>query len=108
MELFNALESFSSLSQETRLRVLRYLIEYGCDGAMPSQIAKDLKIPDNTLSFHLSHMTKAQLLTSKKSGRTITYYVNADHLEDLIDFMRDNCCAKMKPTKTSKERKCTL
>jgi hypothetical protein len=57
MELYEALDAFSSLSQETRLRAFRLLIEYGRDGVTPSQAAEELKIPDNTLSFHLAHMS---------------------------------------------------
>ena len=73
MELFNALEIFASLAQETRLKVFRLLIEYGKDGLAPGAIAAELGIPDNTLSFHLSHMAKAGLVTSKKNGRSLTY-----------------------------------
>ena len=63
MEMYEASEAFSSLSQETRLRVFKLLIEYGRDGVIPGKIASELKIPDNTLSFHLSHMNKAGLVT---------------------------------------------
>ena len=110
MELFRALEAFASLSQETRLRVFRLLIEYGRDGLIPGNIAQELKIPDNTLSFHLSHMSKAGLVTSKKQGRSITYTADTDQIEELIDFLRENCCVKeTKSTtkkKSQKERTC--
>lgn len=94
MEFFEALESFSSLSQETRLRVFKLLIEYGRDGMLPGKIAAKLKIPDNTLSFHLSHMHKAGLVTSQKSGRSVTYFANTGHVENLIEFLEENCCAR--------------
>jgi ArsR family transcriptional regulator, arsenate/arsenite/antimonite-responsive transcriptional repressor len=107
MELHEATEAFSSLAQETRLKVFKLLIEYGCDGRVPNKIASDLKIPDNTLSFHLSHMSKAGLLSSKREGRSITYFANTDLIENLIGFMRANCCSKEKPKrKSSLERKC--
>jgi ArsR family transcriptional regulator len=111
MELFEATEAFSSLAQETRLKVLKLLIEYGRDGLAPSHIAAELKIPDNTLSFHLSHMSKAGLVTSQKSGRTISYFANTVLIESLIDFMRANCCAREKtkkknPKGSCNERKC--
>ena len=107
MEMFEALESFASLSQETRLRVFKLLIEYGGDGLLPGRIASELKIPGNTLSFHLSHMSKAGLVTSKKEGRSITYYANCDHIENLIEYMQKNCCARQKSKpKNCKERNC--
>lgn len=109
MELFEATEIFSSLAQETRLRVFKLLIEYGRDGLVPGKIAGDLKIPDNTLSFHLSHMSKAGLVTSRKEGRSITYFANTDLIESLIGFMQQNCCAREKAKSRREpcnERKC--
>ena len=105
MELFEATEAFSSLSQETRLRVFKVLIEYGRDGTIPSKIASQLKIPDNTLSFHLSHMSRAGLVASKKEGRSITYFANTDLISDLIGFLQENCCAK-EISKKSKSKPC--
>lgn len=102
--MFNALEAFSSLSQETRLRVFKLLVEYGCDGLIPGAIAKELKIPDNTLSFHLSHLSKAGLVTSKKNGRSLSYFANQNVVEGLIEFLQENCCEKERKSKT--KRKC--
>lgn len=108
--MFDALEAFSSLSQETRLRVFKFLIEHGREGAVPGTIAKELEIPDNTLSFHLSHMSKAGLVTSKKEGRSITYFANCDLIENLIGFLQENCCVRetksKSKSKTCNERKC--
>ena len=88
--------AFSSLSQETRLRVFKLLIEYGRDGAVPGKIAAELGIPGNTLSFHLSHMSQAGLVTSQKNGRSVTYYANTDLIDELIDYLQTNCCAREK------------
>jgi DNA-binding transcriptional ArsR family regulator len=110
MEMHEATEAFSSLSQETRLKVFRLLIEYGRDGAVPGRIAEELGIPANTLSFHLSHMSKAGLVSSAKNGRSVTYYADTELIEELIGYLRANCCAresKSKPKgKNRKERKC--
>lgn len=107
--MFEACEAFSSLSQETRLKVFKLLIEYGADGLAPGKIAEELKIPDNTLSFHLSHMNKSGLVTSQKNGRSITYFANTSHIDGLIEFLRANCCEKEQKTgkkKKQTERKC--
>lgn len=107
--MFEAIEAFSSLSQETRLRVFKLLVECGRDGMIPGKIASELKIPDNTLSFHLSHMSQAGLVTSRKEGRSITYFANQALIENLIGFLQVNCCAREKPktkSKTCNERSC--
>jgi ArsR family transcriptional regulator len=109
MEMYEATEAFSSLSQETRLRVFKLLIEYGRDGTVPGTIAEDLNIPANTLSFHLSHMNQAGLVTSKKKGRSVTYYANTDRIEELIGYLQTHCCSRERPktkAKACKERKC--
>jgi ArsR family transcriptional regulator len=108
MEMYEATEAFSSLSQETRLRVFKLLIEYGRDGLVPGKIADDLGIPANTLSFHLSHMSQAGLVTSKKEGRFVTYLANTDLIESLIGFLQENCCARQEKSKNKScnERKC--
>lgn len=109
MEIHEAIEIFSTLSQETRLRVFKLLLEYGEDGIAPTKIAEELSVPANTLSFHLSHMSRASLVTSTKDGRSITYFANTDLIEDLIGYLHTNCCAREK-SKTKKkschERKC--
>jgi DNA-binding transcriptional ArsR family regulator len=71
-------------------------LEYGRDGTVPSQIAEELKMPANTLSFHLSHMSRAGLVTSKKEGRSVTYFANTDLIEDLIGYLQTNCCSREK------------
>lgn len=112
MEMYEATEAFSSLSQETRLKVLKILIEYGREGAMPGLIAEELRIPANTLSFHLSHMSRAGLVTSKKCGRSISYFANTDLIEELIGYLRANCCARENRSKSKakhcSERKCSI
>jgi ArsR family transcriptional regulator len=94
MEIYEACDVFSSLSQETRLKVFKLLITYGGDGLTPGKIAHQLDIPDNTLSFHLSHLTKSGLVASRKSGRTITYLANTGLIKDMIVYLKENCCSK--------------
>lgn len=96
MEIYKVTEAFSSLSQETRLKVFKLLLEYGGDGVVPTKIAEELDIPANTLSFHLSHMSRVGLVTSKKDGRSITYFANTDLIENLIGYLQTNCCAREK------------
>lgn len=110
MEIYEVSEAFSSLSQESRLKVFKLLIEHGSDGLIPGKIAEELKIPDNTLSFHLSHMSRAGLVKSKKNGRSVTYFANTDLIESIIDYLKQNCCSREGKSKGSKkpcnERKC--
>ncbi len=92
MDIAQAINAFTALSQATRLRVLKILIEYGQNGAVAGTISDRLGILHNTLSFHLSHLTRAGLITSRKKGRTMIYVANGAAIEGLIDYLRENCC----------------
>lgn len=102
MDITAALKTFSSLSQETRLRVFQLLIEYGREGTPAGALSESLDIPHNTLSFHLANLSQAGLVTSQRDGRTIIYKANLKIMESLIGFLNKNCCIReIKKTKKS-------
>ena len=74
------------------LNVFKILIEYGKNGTAAGTISDRLEIPHNTLSFHLSHLMQAGLITSRKDGRSIIYAANVESIEELIRYLRENCC----------------
>ncbi len=94
MDINIALKAFASLSQETRLRVFKLLIEYGPEGTPAGSLSEQLNIPHNTLSFHLSHLSHAGLVSSRKLGRSIIYAANCEAIEGLIDYLKANCCSR--------------
>lgn len=93
MDLQEALVAFDALSQETRLRVFRLLVKHGTAGAPAGTLSEALGIPHNTLSFHLSHMSHAGLVVSRREGRSIIYSANFEMITALIRFMVEDCCA---------------
>lgn len=94
MNLDNAIIAFSALAQETRLRVLKLLIEYGRDGAPAGALSDQLKIPHNSLSFHLAQLSHAGLVTSRKQGRSIIYKADNNSIQALIGYINENCCIR--------------
>lgn len=92
MDIQEALIAFDALSQETRLRVFRLLVEYGPEGVAAGKLSETLGIPHNTLSFHLNHMSNADLVISRREGRSIIYSANFDFFTGLIRFMVEDCC----------------
>ncbi len=93
MDIEKALIAFDALSQETRLKVFRLLVEYGPEGAPAGALSERLSVPHNTLSFHLNHMSNADLVLSRREGRSIIYTANFDLMTDLIRFMVEDCCS---------------
>ena len=68
MDVYEAAEVFDALSQGTRLRVLELLVETGTRGMAAGAISRALSVPQNTLSFHLSHLERSRLIVSRRSS----------------------------------------
>ena len=94
MDTQDALIAFDALSQETRLKAFRLLVEHGTQGAAAGVLSDQLGISHNTLSFHLSHMSNAGLVLSRKEGRSVIYTVDFAVFQDLLRFMVEDCCSK--------------
>jgi ArsR family transcriptional regulator len=94
MDIQEVIVALSALSQETRLKVFKLLIEYGRSGAPAGALSEELDIPHNTLSFHLSHLSNAGLVSSKRDGRSIIYSANCEMMEELIGYLGENCCSR--------------
>jgi ArsR family transcriptional regulator, arsenate/arsenite/antimonite-responsive transcriptional repressor len=94
MDELTATSAFSALAQETRLKAFRMLVEAGPTGLPAGTMSEQLTIPHNTLSFHLSHLSNADLVSSRKDGRSIIYAANFDFMNKLIAFMMENCCRR--------------
>lgn len=93
MDILQALSLFETLSQETRLRAFRLLVEAGPDGLAAGALSEQLGIPHNTLSFHLHHLANAGIVSSRKAGRSVIYAANFEKMRDLIGFMVKDCCS---------------
>ena len=109
MDIKEAVVAFGALSQDTRLRVFRLLVEHGPDGMPAGALSDTLDIPHNTLSFHLSHMSHAGLVLSRRKGRSIIYSANFDFFTDLIRYMVKDCCrAEFASIRDDKKRGCSI
>ena len=92
MEISDASQAFAALSQETRLGVLRLLIEAGPNGLPAGEIAERLGQPASTISFHLSALERAGLTQSTRQSRQIVHAVRIVALRELIAFLSETCC----------------
>ena len=103
----NVISAFLALGQETRLNVFRLIVQRGDVGLTPSQIIEKLGIPNATLSFHLKDLVDAQLLLVERQSRNLIYRPNVQQVQNLSEFLLDNCCAgksrlPIKPLKKAK------
>lgn len=94
MEETNAVAALSALAQEARLRAFRLLVAAGPEGLPAGLIAEELGLPANTLSFHLSALKKAGLVTVRRDGRSLIYSADFVAMRALIGFLSDQCCTR--------------
>ncbi len=92
MDKLDALSAFAALSQETRLDVLRLLIEAGPQGLAAGDIGTRLGVRQNTMSTNLAVLAHAGLLIGRREGRHIRYVADFDRVRGLIDFLMRDCC----------------
>jgi protein-tyrosine-phosphatase/DNA-binding transcriptional ArsR family regulator len=92
MEISDAARVFAALSQESRLGVLRLLLEHGPNGVPAGELALRLGIPASTASFHLSALERAGLVSATRQGRQILYAARIAALRELLSFLTETCC----------------
>ncbi|MGX5733139.1 ArsR/SmtB family transcription factor [Bosea thiooxidans] len=87
-----ALQAFSALSQETRLRVLRLLVKAGPEGLAAGAIGEAVGASSSRMSFHLNHLEQAGLVQSRREARSIIYSAAYPALSALVAFLMRDCC----------------
>lgn len=92
MESGDAARIFGALAQESRLGVLRLLLEQGPNGLSPAQLIDRLGVPASTMSFHLAALERAGLIGSTRQGRQILYAARIAALRELLVFLTEACC----------------
>lgn len=92
MESEQAILALAALAQSTRLDVFRLLTKHEPEGLAAGDIAKALAVPQNTMSSHLSILSRAGLVTAQRFSRSIVYRANLAAFQTLTSFMVEECC----------------
>ena len=82
----------SALSQQTRLHVVRYLVQQGSGGASAGDIGAAVGATSSRASFHLSALERAGLVSSERQSRKIIYQANLENIGGLVSFLLNDCC----------------
>ncbi|WP_133486438.1 metalloregulator ArsR/SmtB family transcription factor [Aliiroseovarius marinus] len=93
MEQSRVLKSLSAMAHDTRLEIVRLLVPRGDDGLCAGDIAQTLGVSASGLSFHLSQLEQAGLLTSRKESRHVIYAADRAALGGVISYLLNDCCA---------------
>ena len=86
------IEALGALAQETRLRILTFLVTKGSDGASAGEIGEAVDAASSRASFHLSTLAKAGLVTAERRSRNIIYRVDFDAMGGMMGYLIKDCC----------------
>jgi len=92
MDSENAILALAALAQPTRLDVFRLLVRHEPEGLAAGDIAKALAVPQNTMSSHLSILSRAGLVSARRFSRSIVYRADLTRLQAVVLFMLKDCC----------------
>ena len=92
MESEGAILALAALAQSTRFDVFRLLAKHEPEGLAAGDIAKALSVPQNTMSSHLSILSRAGLVTAQRFSRSIVYRADLTGFQAVILFMLRDCC----------------
>lgn len=92
MESKSATLSLSALGHEGRLAIFRLLVSAGPEGLAAGEIARRLGMVPNSLSANLNILSRADLTTSRREGRSIIYQADFSTITALVEFLVGDCC----------------
>lgn len=113
MELTAASDCLAALGHDTRLAIYRMLVQSGTEGMNAGVIGARLALAPATLSFHLAHLVRVGLVSSRPDGRFIFYSADYTAMNNLLGFLTANCCQgescapEVVPVAAPKKRKTT-
>ncbi len=92
MELTNAIETLSALAHESRLTLVRLLIQAGPEGLGAGELAANAGLAATTASAQLLVLKNAGLVKSERRGRHINYAADYQQMSSLLGFLMEDCC----------------
>jgi DNA-binding transcriptional ArsR family regulator len=92
MEKDEIVAALAALAQETRLDTYRLLVQVGPEGMPAGEIAAELGIAPNSLSFHFDRLRHAGLVSVERRSRSMIYAARYDTMNALINYLTENCC----------------
>lgn len=77
----------AALAQPTRLQILDRVADAGPEGVAAGDIARAIRCPASTLSFHLKELSRTGVLEGRPDGRFILYSLRRPALKALAAYI---------------------
>ena len=87
-----AILALGALSHETRLRIVRHLVKVGSEGDNAGSIGAAVNAAPSKITFHISALERAGLVSSKRVSRQIIYRIAYEQFGGLLRYLMDDCC----------------
>ncbi|HGX3309030.1 ArsR/SmtB family transcription factor [Pseudomonas sp. BGr12] len=88
----SAVAILGALAHHTRLNAFQLLISHTPHGMPAGEVARQLNVPQNTMSVHLATLARAGLIRSERHSRHKIYHADCERLRALTLFLADDCC----------------
>lgn len=76
----------------TRLEAFRLIMKHEPVGLAAGEIARQLNVPQNTMSSHLAVLARAGLIAAQRQSRSIIYRAEIEAVRELASFLVTDCC----------------
>jgi DNA-binding transcriptional ArsR family regulator len=87
-------EQLSALGHPVRLKVLRFVVQAGAEGAAAGDIQSHVDMPASTLSHHLKRLVDAGMLATRNEGTFHYYSADYGSLRALTEYLWEDCCKR--------------
>ena len=77
----------AALAQPTRLEILDRVADAGPEGVAAGDLARAIRCPPSTLSFHLKELSRTGVLEARPEGRFIRYALRRPALKALAVYI---------------------
>lgn len=92
MSTEHALDALDALSNGARLKIFRTLVRHEPEGLTAGVLTDLMEMRHNTLSNHLSVLSRAGLICGTREGRFIRYRACLEGMRALLGFLLNDCC----------------
>lgn len=93
MDRRSAILTLGALAQETRLDAFQLLVRHEPNGLPAGDVARQLDVPQNTMSAHLATLARAGLVRPARHSRQVIYHADCERLAELASFLIEGCCS---------------
>jgi ArsR family transcriptional regulator len=88
----DAVAALGALAQKTRLETFRLLVKHEPGGLAAGDVAREMAVPQNTMSTHLAILARVGLVRGERQSRSIIYRANMERLRELTLYLIKDCC----------------